>query len=108
MYLDPNRLIRGSVLAQQVSRGATVGAPKSGFGQKLTSAPALLVSLDGVHQKIRAATSAAQLADLLDEYVGLAALLAGTYATAAPFIPGGGVLSAAISGMSRLPGSAGG
>ena len=107
MYLDPARLTRGSTISQyQISRGGTVGAPKSKFGQKLTTTN-LLASLDSVHQRVRTSSNAAQLADLLDEYVALAALLAGTY-VAAPFVPGGSVLSAAISGMGGLGGAAGG
>jgi hypothetical protein len=115
MNLDPNRLVRGAAVSQYlgVSRGGTVGMPKSRFGARLPTTTNVLASMDRVHWAIRGCSSASQLADLLDEYVGLAAVLAGTYGVAAPFVPGGAVLSAAVSGLGSLglgslaPGAAG-
>jgi hypothetical protein len=93
MYLDPARLGRAAS-QYQVPRGATKAAPKRGCGHKPVTATNLLASLDRVHQKIRGSSSATQLADLPDDYGVLTALLVGTYAgVAAPFVPGGSVLS---------------
>jgi hypothetical protein len=61
-----------------------------------------LTMLDSVHQKIRASSNATQLADLLDEYIALTARLAMSLGPAAPFLPGGAVLTAAVN---AAPGS---
>lgn len=132
MNLDPARLTRGPVISQyQIGRGGTAGKSKMGMSQKMMSADNLRASLNIVHQRIRGCSSALQLTDLLDEYVGLATLLALSFRNtnsilnrgglsvgtnmalsaatiAAPFIPGGSVVSAAISGLSQLKDAAAG
>ncbi len=84
-----------------VMRGscAPSGAPKHDFGQKLNSNH-LRASLDSLHQRIRSATSAEPLYDLVDEYVATVAQLAGMFPwLAGHFAPRGSLLSGAIAAV---------
>lgn len=71
-----------------------------------TAASGPQLSLDSIHQMIRVSTNNVQLAKLLDQYIVAAAIRAQRASAtqtggsvAAPFIPGGSVLSAAVSGI---------
>jgi hypothetical protein len=98
MYLDSTRL---RATAARIGSVATVSVQKRGIAPAQMTTPQILAALDGVHQQVRVCTSTLQLASLLDEYVALTALLASGMASglAAPFIPGGSVLAAAVGGM---------
>lgn len=88
-----------------VRGGGQCGAPKREFGQKLDPLQ-LRASLDRLHQRIRSSTNATPLGDLLDEYVATVAQLALSSAgVAAPFVPGGSVLAAALSGIATTEGN---
>jgi hypothetical protein len=73
--------------------------------------PEILTTLDLVHQRIRICTNPAQLAALLTEYSGLVSRLGGgalvAAQLAAPFIPGGAVVRAAVTGSSAARGASG-
>jgi hypothetical protein len=75
----------------------------------LPDVAALRARLDGLHTQIRTASDAARLADLVDEYVMVVALITtGGAAVYGGFIPGGAILSAAVSSVGNLtstPGS---
>lgn len=98
---------------------------KSPTRPRLQPSPAQLrASLDGIHQRIRGAQTAAPMYDAVDEYVATAAQLVLTLQAAglargadaalsgaglaAPFIPGGAVLSAAVSSVGNMQGTSGG
>jgi hypothetical protein len=91
----------GSVSADYpIGRGEQLGAPKKSFGQKLGSiskgVAAVGLDLDRVHLQVKAATSVAQICDLLDEYALLVAIKSGaTPATA----PAGRILTAALKAV---------
>jgi hypothetical protein len=109
----------GSVSADfAVGRGQQMGAPKKSFGDKLASGAGgtqasgtsddqhWLSELDAVHQRLRSSTNLHEMGALLDYYATLMAIRAKRRRlvpanVAAPFVPGGAVLSAAISSVSR-------
>ena len=95
-----NAAVRGTTSLTTV----TAGGPLS-TGQ-------ILSKLDQLHQRMRGARKSDELYDLVDEYLLYAARLAQTLGTAsarmsiaASFVPGGSVLSAAISAVGGLRGS---
>jgi hypothetical protein len=110
-------------------RAAMTGTVSAAKGKTVLSRPSspsrfqptptqLRTLLEGIHQRIRTAQAAAPMYDAVDEYVATAAQLAlalqsggmargadsvlSAGAIAAPFIPGGAVLSAAISSVGNL------
>jgi hypothetical protein len=100
----------GSVSADfTVGRGQQMGAPKKSFGQKLddpADESSWRAELDAVHQRLRSSTNLNEMGALLDYYATLMAIRAKRRRlvpanVAAPFIPGGAVLSAAISSVSK-------
>ena len=111
--IDISRVRGGMVSADfSIGRGSGFGAPKSSFGQTLGDPGADLAwrrAIDDTHNRLRSANGP-QLADLLDLYVILVARRARAHAQAAPnvsggWIPGGSILSAAVSAVSPLGGS---
>lgn len=88
-------------------RGGLASAPKKSFLAKgaSPSVSTLRAQLDSLHAQIRGTTDATRLCDLVDEYVLVAAMIASSQPVATPFVPGGAVLSAAISAVGQLKSS---
>ena len=106
--LDAARL-RGAMVSADfsMSRGGGVGSPRKQFGQTPSDKGAYDFAwrraINDTHQRLMSANGP-QLADLLDLYVVLVAKKVRAGGPAAPFVPGGTVLSAAISAVSSLSG----
>jgi hypothetical protein len=100
--------IRGGSVSADFSagRGGQVGAPKKSFGSKLGEATDsdLVTALDRVHGMMRGAMTPAQMSDLLDEYIVIAAWRARSRSLARgpaiPFAPSGSVLAAVLANLS--------
>lgn len=111
--------VRGAMIGgqQAIGRGSAVHAPKTDFGSKLgaaprklsdaafPTAPALRAQLDALHGQIRGTNDAARLGDLVDEYVMVAAQLVTTPGVFGGLIPGGAILSAAVSAVGQMASS---
>lgn len=104
--------IRGGSLSADfsVGRGGSVPRPKKTFGEKPDepSDADLLAALDRVHAMMRGAMTPERMSDLLNEYILISAWRARSRSKsrgpAAPFVPGGSVLSAAISAVGASTG----
>jgi hypothetical protein len=113
---DVSRVRGGMVSADYaLARGSATPAPKKSFGLKPgdpASDIAWRRALDDTHNRLRSANGP-QLSDLLDLYVILVARWASAHAEAAPnivggLVPGGSILSAAVSAVGSIRGSSAG
>jgi hypothetical protein len=87
----------GVITGQQyVGRGGTAGTPKKSFAAKPTSLSESRARLDSLHAQIRVTSDAPRLCDLVDEYLLVAATLAGAPVVGG-MLPGGSILAAAIA-----------